>query len=120
MRLVAAVVMFVHGVAHLPGFLVSWRLASFDELPYRTTILAGRLDLGDHGIQIVGILWAALAFTFLAAGAAAFLRLPWWGPVAQAAVALSLVLCAIGWPETRIGVLVNIALGIWLLSGAAR
>lgn len=39
-----ALVLFVHAVAHLPGFLVSWRIASLKELPYKTTVLAGSFE----------------------------------------------------------------------------
>ncbi|MCC7241179.1 MAG: ABC transporter permease [Acidobacteria bacterium] len=120
MRIAAAIVMFVHGVAHLPGFLVSFRLASLAELPYKTTILAGRLNLGDRGIQVMGLMWAALAIGFALASVGLLFRLPWWGAAAWAATAMSLILCVLGWPEARIGALVNLALGAWLLWGAPR
>jgi hypothetical protein len=32
-RTVLAALLVVHGVAHVPGFLVSWQLRSFPELP---------------------------------------------------------------------------------------
>jgi hypothetical protein len=34
MRIVLAALLLAHGVAHLPGFLVSWQLRSFPEMPY--------------------------------------------------------------------------------------
>jgi hypothetical protein len=46
MRFVAALVLIVHGVAHLVGFVVPWRLATLPEVPYRSTILGGRLEVG--------------------------------------------------------------------------
>jgi hypothetical protein len=120
LRIAAALLMFGHGIAHLPGFLVSWRLASLEELPYKTTILAGRLHLGERGVQALGVVWAALAVAFAILSAGFLLRAWWWSPAARAATAVSLVLCVLGWPEARIGVLVNLALGAWLLWAGAR
>ena len=45
MRYLLAVLLLVHGVAHLPGFLVAFRLASFPELPYRTTFFGTLEDV---------------------------------------------------------------------------
>ncbi len=66
-----AVILFGHGVAHLPGFLVAWRLATLSELPHRTTVLANSVNVGERGIRVVGVLWliAALAFTACGMGA---------------------------------------------------
>ena len=44
MSLVVAVVLVAHGVAHLIGFVVPWRLMTLPEMPYKTTLFAGRLD----------------------------------------------------------------------------
>jgi hypothetical protein len=35
----------------------SWQIATLAELPYNTTILAGRIDIGDAGIRAMGLLW---------------------------------------------------------------
>ena len=115
MRILLALIMIAHGVAHLPGFLVSWRLASLADLPYRTTVFAGRLDLGDGGIRAMGVVWLALALAFAAAGVGLLLESPWWGTVARAAIVVSLIACTAALPETRIGVLANIALAAWLV-----
>lgn len=40
-RYAAAVVVAAHGVIHLIGFVVPWRLADVEGSPYRTTVLAG-------------------------------------------------------------------------------
>lgn len=115
MRFVVAFVLLAHGVAHLPGFLVSWHLASFAELPYRTTVLAGRLDIGDAGVRVMGLMWLALAIAFLAAAGGLLLDAPWWRVVARVAIAVSLLVCMAALPETRIGVLANVALAAWLV-----
>ena len=120
MRIAVAVLMLAHAVGHLPGFLVSCRLATLAELPYKTTLLAGRLPVGDRGMQIAGVVWLALALGFAASGIGALARLPWWTVVAGVATTVSLALGVLAWPDTRFGVVVNVALGTWLLWGTLR
>jgi hypothetical protein len=55
MRIVLVLAFFVHGVAHLPGFLVAWQLRSFPELPYHTTVLANSVDVGVTGIRVIRV-----------------------------------------------------------------
>src|SRR5262245_42682744 len=46
-RIIAAVALTLHGVIHLIGFLVAWRLVEHRELAYSTKALWGRVDLGE-------------------------------------------------------------------------
>ena len=110
MRMALAVLMLLHGVAHLPGFVSEWRLAALEGLPYRTTILAGRLDLGDIGIRVVGLLWLVAALGFLAAGTGALANRSWWTAAAAAAALGSLALSLLELPQARIGLAVNLAI----------
>ena len=50
-----AVALAAHGVAHLPGFAVSWRLVASAECP-RQPLLGGRLGGDGTGARFVGIL----------------------------------------------------------------
>lgn len=115
MRLLAALILLGHGIAHLPGFLAAWQLATLSEVPHRTTVLAGSLNVGEKGIRMVGLLWlvAALAFTVCSIGALG--GAPWWLPVAVMAAELSIVLCILGWPDSRIGAFVSVAIAALLL-----
>ncbi len=82
MRYVIAVLMLAHAVAHLPGFLVSWQLRAFPEMPFRTTVLGGLLDVGDTGMRIVGLGWLTLSIGFAVIAIGAFSRAPWWSQAA--------------------------------------
>lgn len=115
MKIVFAIILFVHRIAHLPGFIVPWKLAALKDMPYKTLILAGRIDVGDAGVRIVGTLWLIAALAFAACGVGVIAGLAWWRPVVMTVAALSLVLCIIGWPEARIGVLINAAIIVFLL-----
>jgi hypothetical protein len=110
MRIAIAMLMLFHGVAHLPGFAVPWRLVSSPEMPYRTTVLAGHLYVGATGIRAVGVLWLLLALAFVAAAASAFASREWWVPLATGVAFASLALSLVALPGSRIGVAVNLVL----------
>ena len=110
LRILLSVLLVVHGIAHLVGFLVPWRLVEMPEMPYSTTILAGQVDLGDTGIRVYGILWLLGGVAFLLAAWGGWTRHRWWAELVVGAALLSLILSVLGWPDSRIGVWVNLAL----------
>ena len=107
MRFMLAILMILHGGAHLPGFVNEWRLAKLEGLHYRTTILGGRVELGDAGIRVVGLLWLAAAVAFLVTGVAAALNVSWWMTAGAGVAVGSLLLSMVELPEARVGVMVN-------------
>ena len=116
-RIPLALLCVGHGVAHMVGFFAAWRPGTIPELSHKTTVLAGRLDLGEAGIKIAGVLWLLMAMCFVGAGVIVWVRgASAVGAILWAATA-SAVLCVFEWPDSQIGVVVN--LGIVLLSLAA-
>ena len=118
MRFVLAFLLVAHGIAHLVGFVSSWKVATLAEVPYKTTVFSGHLDVGDAGIRVMGLLWllAALAFLITAVGVAT--ETGWAVRFTLVAVIASLLLCVAGWPDARIGVAVNVGLLLLLAIGA--
>ncbi|HEY7493034.1 MAG TPA: ABC transporter permease [Candidatus Tectomicrobia bacterium] len=117
MRVVVGLVFLVHGFAHLVGFVVPWRLMKLQDAAYKTTLVGGRIDVGDVGIRIVGILWLVAGIAFAVAGIGSITLQAWWRHLALLAAAFSLVLSILGWPEARIGIVVNLAIvGFMLLA----
>ncbi len=110
MKLFLFALLVAHGIAHLVGFVVPWRLLASADMPYKTTILAGRIDVGANGIRLVGVLW--LLVGAMTMGAAIAWRLDWPDPMAltAAALLLSLPLCIVEWPLTKIGLAVDVVL----------
>ena len=106
MRFALVALLIAHGVAHLVGFVVPWK---------RTTILGGATDVGDAGARALGVVWlvAALAFVLLAGAVLAGWNVRVW---TFATLSLSIVLCVAGWPEARIGLVVNVVLLTVLLA----
>jgi hypothetical protein len=113
MRFIIAVVLGAHGIAHFVGFVFSWEIATLAELPYKTTILAGRIDVGDGGIRAMGLLWLAGGLGFLVAALGLATQAPWSLRLTAVMLFVSLVLCAIGWPGTH-------ALVWWSISRSPR
>jgi hypothetical protein len=102
MRIVVAIFFIVHGIAHLPGLAVPWRLAILGEMPYSSTIPIGAFDVGSLGIRLVGILWLLAGLGFVVTAAAAFLSTPAWPIVALGVTLFSLGLTVLGWPDAWI------------------
>ncbi len=118
-RLVLGLVCLVHGIAHLVGFFAAWRPSAIPELPHKTTVLSGRIDLGEGGIRAVGIIWLLLALAFAAAGVMVWLTLPQATTAVFVLSAASFVMSLIAWPDSQIGVVVNLAIALFVF-GALR
>jgi hypothetical protein len=116
MRLILTFLLLAHGVAHLPGFLVAWGLASFPELPYRTTVI-GTIDVGDAAVRVVGLGWLAAACAFMALAAAMALRIDVPLALLPLALGFSALLCVAGWPDARFGFVANAAIAATLVAG---
>ena len=117
MRNILAGFMVLHGFAHLVGFLGSWGLSK--SIPYHTTVFNGRVDIGETGIRVIGVLWLLTALAFAATGITAFMNQRSWMMVAAIVAAVSLVLCAVELPAARIGLVIN-AFILVALATAAR
>jgi hypothetical protein len=118
MRFALAVLMGLHGVAHLVGFVGAWQLAGPEStIRYRTTLLSGRLRLGGAGVRAMGMFWLIAAVAFVLVASAALLNQPWWILGAFGTALFSLMLCIVALPETRIGIGVNFLLLGLLLVG---
>jgi hypothetical protein len=120
MRTALAIVLAVHGIAHLPGFLVPWRISSPPDLPHQTSLLNGALEVGDLGARVIGVLWLLTALALGAAAVATYRAAPHWATFALTVVMFSLILSALGWPASRIGLAVNIVLLVVLAAARRR
>jgi energy-converting hydrogenase Eha subunit E len=115
-RLVGATLVALHGVIHLIGFVVPWRIATVDGFPYRATAFGGLAELGDVGMRVVGVAWLVCAVGFVVAGVGIARRSPWARRLTVSLAAMSIVLCVLGLPESSVGILVNatiIAVAAW-------
>jgi hypothetical protein len=119
LQALAAGALALHGVIHLIGFVVPWRLAQVEGFPYRASALNGAVQLGDAGARLVGVAWLGLAVGFLVAGFATWRGAPWAGAVTGGLAIASIAVCALGLPEATTGIVVNVTI-LGVLALAAR
>ena len=100
----------LHGVAHLLATSVYWKLNESEELVYQTTILGGRLDLGETGIWIFGLIWLIAGLLTAVAGVGVLRQSAWARPLLLGVTLFSLAICLLVVESARIGVLVNLAI----------
>jgi len=112
-QIVAAVLLALHGVIHLIGFVTPWRIATLQGFTYQTTVLNGALEVGGSGARLIGLVWLALAIGFVAAGYGVWRGEPWALALTGILAAVSLVVCILGLPEAFAGIAINvIVLGV--------
>ena len=114
---IASVILFLHGLIHLMGAAAYLKLTEIEQLPYKTTVLGGRWDLGSSGTAIFGILWAVAAIGFVLTAIALFGNWDWWRAILIGVTLFSLVLTSLDWGVAFAGVVVNIAILLILFLG---
>jgi hypothetical protein len=109
-RYALATLLLIHGFAHLVGFVVPWKLAKLDEMPYKTTVLGGRWDLGDAGIRALGLVWLFVGMGLFTLGGTLALT----GVLPEGLLLVfsltSAILCILGWPDSKLGLGVNVVI----------
>jgi hypothetical protein len=119
MRGVLAAFLIVHGIAHAVGFAVPWRLVTSADVPYRTTLAGGYIDMGSAGMKTVGLLWLVMAVAFVTLAVGVLARTSWWYAALMPLIAISALLCALQWPDARVGLLANAVILALTVAGIA-
>ena len=107
---ILSVIVALHGLVHLMGFVAYWPLAKIPELPYKTALLGGRWEVGASGMRLFSLLWLLAALGFLASALALVLGRPAWAPLLLVTALLSLALCVLDWAAAFRGAWIDIAL----------
>lgn len=117
----AATVLTLHGLIHLMGTVAYLRLGDVAGLPYKTTLLGGRIDVGRGGIGVFGLLWLLPAVGFMAVALGGLVWGQWWPPLLWGTTLLSLVLISLDWEVAFVGGVVDLAiLAVLLLEPMMR
>ena len=106
-RRAAAVFLALHGPAHMLAFAVAWRLTESPDLPYATEIFGGRLDVGDVGARVVGLLWVAAALAFVVAAYRLWIAAPTAVALVTGAALFSTLLCLTDPGPAKVGLAIN-------------
>jgi hypothetical protein len=106
-KTIFTLLLIIHGIAHLVGFVVPWKILTLAEMPYKSTIFYNKIDLGHSGIKIIGIFWLLIALLFFIAALFFILQYQVWFVLSIISICSSFVLCILGLPESKIGVFAN-------------
>jgi hypothetical protein len=107
-RIIAALVLALHGFIHLMGTTVYMKLGEIQGFTYKTTLLSGHWDLGINGIRLFGALWIFPGVGFIIAAIAMLMGWGWWQSILIPVALLSLLLTGLDWSIAYAGVCLNI------------
>lgn len=108
MRILCAVLLLVHGFAHLVGFRAAFWPSP--EAPAKTALLGGAIGIAPLAGKLFGSVWLLLAVAYLSAAGLLITRHAAFSTVALSTSILSLSMCVLYWPEAKIGLFIDIAL----------
>jgi Family of unknown function (DUF6544) len=104
------VFLIIHGLIHLMGFIAYWPLGKISELPYKTTLLGNRWEIGSNGMRIYSLFWLLAVLGFIVSCLGLVFNRSWWAPVLLATVLLSLVICIFDWKAAFRGAWIDVVL----------
>lgn len=110
LRTLFAMLLFVHGLLHVLGFLKQWQLATVSQLSGKALI-----SLSDETSKLLGLVWLLSCLGFLLAMVSCLLQRDWWLIVAAISVVLSQSLIIIYWSDAHAGTLVNVCIALVLV-----
>lgn len=105
MKAVLLVIIVIHGLIHLLGFVKEWNLVPVTQLSGATLF-----PLNKNAAHTVGTFWLAGCLLFLAAAGGYLFNKEWWWIPALAAIIVSQALIILYWKEARWGTLANAVL----------
>ena len=58
-----------HGIAHLIGTFIYWRLMpATEDVPYKTTLFFSKIEVGEFGTSLLGLVYLIIALLFISSG----------------------------------------------------
>lgn len=113
MRIAIVLLLLVHGLIHLMGFLKPWRLAAIPQLSGRAIV-----PLSDAAFRVVGLLWLSVALGLVAAAVLRALDRDAWWMLAAPAIVMSQALIVLQWGDAKAGTLANVLLAVAVVIAA--
>ncbi|MCA0457599.1 MAG: ABC transporter permease [Chloroflexi bacterium] len=107
---IIAALLGIHGLIHLMGFFAYWPLLTLTDLPYKTALLGGALDLGAVGMRVYSVLWLAAALGFISTSLALVVGWKRWQPVLLVSVLISAAVTILDWSTAFRGTFIDLAL----------
>lgn len=89
------ILMILHGLVHLMGFVKAFNLVELKDI---------KQDIS----RPMGLLWLAVMLLFATAGTALLLGVTLWWPITIASMVLSQIVIALHWKEAKWGTIANV------------
>lgn len=112
---VAIAIVVIHGLIHLLGFVAYWPLGEIAELPYKTTLLGGRFNVGQTGMRLFSVLWLLAVVALVGSAISLVTGHSWWLPLMFLATVISLVITVLDWSNAFRGALLSLVMLVPLL-----
>lgn len=106
-KIILSIVILVHGLIHLLGFVKAYELASVEQLTEDISKLAG-------------LIWLIASVLFMVTVYLSFTQHNVWWIVGLAAVIISQVLIILSWNDAKFGTIANIIIAIPIIIPVLR
>ena len=114
------VLMILHGIAHGPGVLGSWNLATFEGTTRQPDFLL--TSASEVMLTILGAIWLVAAIAFVIAGIGVLRQAIWWPMATALALVFSVPVTLLWRDDAVLGLMLNGVLlafmAVWFLLGA--
>lgn len=107
MRIAVGLLLTIHGLIHLLGFLDAFELAKVGKLSGATLVV-----LPEGLARIVGLAWLLACVILVAAAVLLLLGISQWWMLAGVGLIVSQLLVIYAWPDAKAGTLANLALAL--------
>jgi hypothetical protein len=95
MRIAFALLIIVHGLIHILGFIKAFKIADVNQLSQSSS-------------KSMGMLWLFVAILFLTSAVLYLLKKDWWFFIAISAIVFSQILIIIYWKDAKFGSIANV------------
>jgi hypothetical protein len=112
MKLAIVILLFVHGLIHIMGFVHEWKFSVIRNFTGKTLI-----PLGTKSRKATGVLWLSGTLLFITAGMLLLFEPDNWWIWALVAVIISQVLIILYWKDARFGTIFNALILFAALAG---
>ncbi|HEY7967024.1 MAG TPA: hypothetical protein VID68_08350 [Solirubrobacteraceae bacterium] len=119
-RRLASVAVGSHGMIHILGFVVAWKLATIHTMSYSTSLLGGSVDVGAGGIRATGVVWLLLAVSFVVGAVEIWRRASWAPQLIGVTASVSAVACLLAISTASAGLVIDLGILAWLWFSRAR
>ena len=104
---VGGVFVILHGLVHLMGFVAYWPITELKDLPYKTSLLNGKWDIGPKGMRLISLFWLIAGIAFVLSAGAMMTRHPRWFFLMTVTTLFSLILTLTDWAPAFRGAVIN-------------